>query len=134
MFKPALLLALMWADASQVYAKAAAEIDQDQLSAAHNTLDRAREVMAGGAKTLAAPKGMLELTAQVGALDYLAARLQSEAAPENLRNEEFLSLKKAVGQSVADLKAALFAQDTDNVKAAIAKLKGPYAKLFAKFG
>lgn len=52
---------------------------------------------------------MLELTAQVGALDYLAAKLKSEATAENLKNEEYLSLDKAVGQSVADLKAALFA-------------------------
>lgn len=149
------------AEVSQVYAKAAAEIDQDQLSAAHNTLERAREVMAdmrhrnqviifsdhmnayhtqmevvmeGGAKTLAGPNGVLELTAQVGALDYLAAKLKSEATAENLKNEEFLSLNKAVGQSVADLKAALFAQDAGKVKAAIGKLKGPYSKLFAKFG
>ena len=149
------------AEVSQVYAKAAAEIDQDQLKEAHNTLERAREVMAdmrhrnqvnvysdhmnayhtqmevvllGGAQTLAGPNGLLELTAQVGALDYLAAKLKSEATPENLKNEEFLSLNQAVTQSVADLKAALFVQDADKVKAAISKLKGPYAKLFAKFG
>lgn len=74
------------AEVGQVYAKAAAEIDQDQLSAAHNSLERAREVMAdmrrrnqiiicsdhmnaqhtqmevmmeGGAKTLAAPRACL---------------------------------------------------------------------------
>jgi hypothetical protein len=45
-------------------------------------------VMEGGAKTLAAPKGMLELTAQVGALDYLTSKLRSEATAENLKNEE----------------------------------------------
>lgn len=149
------------AEVSQVYAKAAAEIDQNQLGAAHHTLERAREAMAelrrrnqiitysdhmnayhsqmelvliDGAKTLATPKGMLELTAQVGALEYLANRLTSEASPENSKNQEFVSLDKAVRQSVEDLKAALFVQDADKVKAAIGKLKGPYAKLFNKFG
>lgn len=149
------------AEVSQVYAKASAEIDQDQLKEAHNTLERAREVMAdmrqrnqviaysdhmnayhtqmevvmgGGAKILAAPNGLLELTAQVGALDYLAARLKAEASPEHLKNEEFLSLNQAVAQSVAALKAALFTQDTEKVKAAIGKFKEPYSKLFSKFG
>lgn len=149
------------AEVRQVYAKAVAEIDQNQLSTAHNTLEQAREVMAdmrrrnqiivysdhmnayhtqmegvmqGSAKTLAAPNGLLELTAQVGALDYLALRLKTEATAENLKNDEFLILNQAVAQSVAALKAALFAQDTEKVKAAIGKLKGPYSKLFSKFG
>jgi hypothetical protein len=35
---------------------------------------------------------------------------------------------------VAELKAALLAQDPVAVKAAIGKIKGPYSKMFLKFG
>ena len=87
-----------------------------------------------GEKLLAAPNGLLELTAQAGALDYLAKRLQSEAPASLLQNEEFTGLLKAVEKSVADLKAALFAQDAGKAKAAIGKLKQPYSRMFIKFG
>ena len=87
-----------------------------------------------GEKMIAAPNGMLELTAKAGALEYLAGRLKSEAPASLLKNEEFLALLKAVEKSVTDLKAALFAQDASRVKEAIGKLKGPYSKMFIKFG
>ena len=77
---------------------------------------------------------MLQLTAQVGALEFLAGRLKSEAPADYLKNEEFNALNKAVEKSVADLKAALFSQDATKVKEAISKVKGPYSKMFIKFG
>ena len=149
------------AKVSEVYAKAAAQIDKNELSEAHETLEHAREVMAemrhrnqivvysdqmnayhsqmekvliDGEKTLAGPDGMQQLTAQVGALEYLAGRLKSEAPVDYLQNDEFNALYKAVDQSVSDLKSALFAQDAAKAKAAIGKLKGPYSKMFIKFG
>ena len=77
---------------------------------------------------------MQQLTAKAGALQYLALRLVSEA-PANLQgNEEFKTLAAAVNQSVSTLTTALFAQDIAAAKAAIAKIKQPYSKLFAKFG
>ena len=149
------------AEVSKVYANAAAEIDKNQLKEAHETLEQAREVMAemrhrnqvivysdhmnayhtqmekvliDGEKTLAEPNGLLQLTAQVGALEFLAARLRSEAPADYLKNDEFKALYKAVDTSVANLKAALFSQDVARVKEAIGKVKGPYSKMFIKFG
>ena len=148
-------------DVSKVYAKAAAEIDKNQLKEAHETLEHAREVMAEmrhrnqiivysdhmnayhaqmekvlneGGKTLTEPNGLLQLTGQVGVLEFLAARLKSEAPADYRTNDEFNALYMAVDTSVANLKAALFAQDVARVKETIGKVKGPYSKMFIKFG
>ena len=128
---------------------------------AHETLEDVREIMADlrrrnqvvvfsdhmnayhaemehflddGEKILASKSGLMELTAKAGVLDYLAQRLKSEAPASLVQNEEFITLLKAVGKSVADLKAALFAQDVARVKEAIGKLKQPYSRMFIKFG
>ncbi len=149
------------AEVSRVYAKAADEISKNQLAAAHETLEHAREVMAGlrhrnnvivysdhmnayhaqmerilmdGVKLIDQPRGLLELTAQTGALEYLARRLDTQAPAEYVANAEFKAQLNAVQQSVADLKAVLLAQDAVAVKAAIGKLKGAYGKMFVKFG
>ena len=149
------------AEVGAVYAKAAAEIERNGLVAAHDTLEQVREVMAGlrqrnqvivysdqmnayhaqmehvlldGGKMLAEPNGLLQLIAQVGALDYLAGRLKSKAPADYRQSEEFSVLYQAVEKSVADLKAALFAQDVGRVKEAMGKIKGPYSKMFIKFG
>ena len=149
------------AGVNKVYAKALEQIEQNQLVEAHETLEEVRDIMADmrrrnqvvvfsdhmnayhaemehflndGERTIAAPNGMLELTAKAGALEYLAGRLKSEASASLLKNEEFVGLLKAVEKSVAELKAALFAQDAARVKEAIGKLKGPYSKMFIKFG
>lgn len=144
-----------------VYAKALDEIGRNQLTVAHETLEEVRDILADlrrrnqvvvfsdhmnayhaemehflddGEKMLAAQNGLLELTAKTGALDYLAKRLKSEAPASLLKNEEFIGLLKAVEKSVADLKAALFAQDVAKVKEAIGNLKKPYSRMFIKFG
>ena len=146
---------------NKVYAKALEQIAQNQLVEAHETLEEVRDIMADmrrrnqvvvfsdhmnayhaemehflndGEKTIAEQNGMLELTAKAGALDYLAGRLRSEAPANLQKSEEFVGLLKAVEKSVVDLKAALFAQDAPKVKEAIGKLKGPYSKMFIKFG
>lgn len=148
-------------EVSQVYQQAAKEVAAGELSQAHNTLERVRDVTADmrlrnnvvvfsdhmnayhsqmevilihGSDTLAEPQGLLKLTAQTGALSYLAKQLEQQA-PQTLRqNAEFASLLQAVQQSVDKLEAALLSQDTAAAKEASSKLKGPYSKLFAKFG
>ncbi|HSO45582.1 MAG TPA: hypothetical protein VLQ47_08670 [Rhodoferax sp.] len=149
------------AEVSKVYDQALLEVNAGQLSTAHNTLERVRDVMAGmrqrnnvvvfsdhmnayhsqmeviqvhGGETLAQPKGALLLTAQTGALSYLAKQLEVQAPAELKKNEEFNQLLKAVHQSVGNLEAALLNQDMAAAKEASGKLKGPYSKLFAKFG
>lgn len=149
------------AEVSHVYAQAIQQVTAGQLTQAHNTLERVRDVMADmrqrngvvvysdhmnayhaqmekilvhGGETLAQPKGMLLMTAQVGALRYLASQLDAQASAELKKNEEFNALLKAVNQSVLGLEAALLNQDMASAKDAASKLKGPYSKLFAKFG
>jgi hypothetical protein len=149
------------ADVSKVYAKATEQVTANQLTAAHTTLEDARDIMAqlrrrnqviiysdhmnayhsemehvlnDGGKTLALPNGIQQLTAQVGALAYLSKKLSSEA-PDNYRiNPEFTELLKAVDKSVTELQGSLFAQNASAVKEAKEKIKAPYSKLFLKFG
>ncbi|MBS1208177.1 MAG: hypothetical protein H6R19_575 [Proteobacteria bacterium] len=149
------------AEVSKVYAKATEQIGRNELAEAHETLEHARDIMSDmrhrnnvsiysdhmnayhaqmevvlidGPKTLAGPHGMQELTAQTGALEFLAVRLKTEAPAEYLQNEEFNAMLKMVEKSVAELKAALFTNDASQVKVALGKLKAPYSKLFLKFG
>ena len=146
---------------TKVYTKALTEINANDLKAAHNTLEDAREIMAAmrqrnnvvvfsdhmnayhavmehiivdGNATLAQPRGLLLMTGQAGALSYLAKRLTSQAPESLTKNTEFTGLVDAVTKSVNALDAALLNQDMAAVKEAIGKLKGPYSKLFSKFG
>ncbi|MBP9736831.1 MAG: hypothetical protein KBD82_14460, partial [Rhodoferax sp.] len=70
----------------------------------------------------------------VGALSYLANRLRTQAPAELLGKSEFAAMVDAVNGATLDLQNALLAQDMAAVKDAMGKLKGPYSKLFAKFG
>jgi len=148
-------------EVNKVYDQALLEVNAGQLGTAHNTLERVRDIMADmrqrnnvvvfsdhmnayhsqmerilvhGNETLAQPKGMLLLTAQAGALGYLARQLEAQAPADVAKNAEFTELLKAVNQSVSNLEAALLNQDLAAVKDAVGKLKGPYGKMFAKFG
>ncbi len=149
------------AEVSKVYDQALREVSAGQLGTAHATLERVREVMADmrqrnnvvvfsdhmnayhsqmevimihGNDTLAQPKGLLLMTAQAGALSYLAKQLEVQASFALKQNPEFDVLLKAVNQSVGKLEAALLNQDIAATKEAASKLKGPYSKLFSKFG
>ncbi len=149
------------AEVSKVYAVAAQEVAANQLSAAHETLEKARDIMAemrrrnqvvifsdhmnayhsemenvliNGPKILSQPNGMQQLTAMVGTLNYLAKRLVTEAPANYASNVEFGESAKAVNKSVSDLQDALFLQDVAAVNAALSKVKVPYSKFFLKFG
>jgi hypothetical protein len=152
-------LATTLREVAAVYAQAGAEIERNQLKEAHETLEKVRDLLATLRQrnqvvvfsdhmnayhaqmehVLTAGPGLLtgnltELAMEVGALDHLAARLASQADAGLRANPEFAALLKAVQQSVADLRSAVKAQDAAAAKAALGKLKGPYSKLFAKFG
>ena len=148
------------AEVSKVYATAAEQITRNELKEAHETLENARDILAdlrhrnnvivysdhmnayhaqmervlSDGKALEDQRGMHELTAQTGALEFLAARLQTMAPDAYAKKEEFNALFKAVEKSVADLKAALSTNDATKVKQALSKMKPPYAKMFLKFG
>jgi hypothetical protein len=148
-------------EVAKVYAKAGEQVGANQLSAAHETLEAARDIMAelrhrnqvivysdhmnayhaemeevliNGPKLLAGPNGMLQLTAKVGALEYLAKKLSAEAPVNLAKDPDFDGLVKPVVKSVTDLQAALWSQDTQKIKEAMDKVKQPYSKFFLKFG
>lgn len=149
------------AEVSKVYVLAAQDAATNQLNSAHETLEKARDIMAemrrrnqvvifsdhmnayhsemenvliNGPKILSQSNGMQQLTAMVGTLSYLAKRLITEAPANYTKDEEFGTLAKAVNKSVNDLQDALFSQDAAAVKTALTKVKVPYSKFFLKFG
>jgi hypothetical protein len=149
------------AEVSKVYAKASEQVAANQLSAAHETLEAARDILAElrrrnqivvysdhmnafhsemehvlteGPKILTQQNGMQQLTEQVGVLTYLSKRLGTEAPASYSGNPEFKDSLSALEKSVADLRAAVFSQNTEAVKEAMKKLKQPYSKMFLKFG
>jgi hypothetical protein len=148
-------------EVSKVYEAAAPQVAANQLTAAHETLEKARDIMAeirrrnqvvvfsdhmnayhtemenvliSGPEVLMQADGKQEFIAMVGVLNYLAKRLRSEAPDSYAKNEDFVESVKAVEKSVSDLRAASFSQDAAAIKAALAKVKAPYSKFFLKFG
>jgi len=144
-----------------IYAKAAAQIEKNQLAEAHETLEMVREetaalrhrnqvivysdhmnayhaqmelVLNDGLKILAEPNGLSRLTAQVGVLEYLASTLGTEAPADYAANEEFIGMYKAVKKSATDLAEALVSQNTEKIKDTVGRIKVPYSKMFVKFG
>lgn len=148
-------------EVAAVYDKAAAEVGAGQLPAAHDTLEAARDLMAGlrqrngvvvfsdhmnayhaemehllieGPKWLAGPQGMNLVTAQSGVLEYLARQLREQAPAALTQNAEFGTLLQDVEASVQDVKKAAIGQDAAALKDAMSRVKKPYSKLFLKFG
>lgn len=144
-----------------VYAQADEQVRGQQLTQAHATLEKARELMAelrrrngvvtysdhmnayhaemerllGDAPALwAAPQAAMQLMARAGALDYLARRLRSEAPADLARDAEFMPLLQALEASVAALRDAALGQDPAAMRNAAEMLKMPYSKLFLRFG
>lgn len=145
-----------------VYARAEAEIGQQQLAKAHETLEEVRDllgtlrqrngvvvfsdhinayheqmekVLKDGPGWIGSPAGMIELTLATGALDHLAQRLAAEADPALLRdNAAFAAALKEVQASSARLRAAVTAQDAAAARKAIGELKQPFSRLFLRFG
>lgn len=145
----------------EVYARAEAQVAARQLPEAHETLEKARDllsdlrrrnnvvvfsdhmnayhgqmehVLVDGPKLLGQPGRLLDVAALAGTLDYLAGRLRSEAPAALAQDTEFKALADAVQASVSALRAALSRQDEAAVREAIGKLKGPYSRFFLKFG
>ena len=145
----------------KVYDLSARQASANQLTAAHETLEKARNIMAemrrrnqvvifsdhmnayhsemenvliNAPTILLQQNGIQQLTAMVGALNYLAKKLISEAPANYATNEEFVESAKAVNKSVTELQEALFLQDAEAIKIKLSKVKVPYSKFFLKFG
>lgn len=144
-----------------VYRKAQSEVQANQLPAAHETLEEARDLMAelrkrnnvvvfsdamnayhaqmehvlgDGPAVLASTGTRAPLVASVGALHYLAQQLVSNTPASLASNTEFQQALQTVLGSVNALQKALWAQDDGAAKEALSKLKAPYSKFFLKFG
>jgi len=149
------------AEVAKVYDTAAAQIRDGKLPAAHETLEAARDLMAdlrrrnqvvvfsdhmnayhsemehlleAGPKLLAEPQGLHKLTARVGALDYLAARLRAETPAALRGNADYETALSTLESSVAAARLAALAQDAAALREALGKLKPAYSRLFLKFG
>ncbi|MEQ1593944.1 MAG: hypothetical protein ABL985_02490 [Casimicrobium sp.] len=149
------------ADVAAVYDAATKQIAATQLVPAHETLEKARDLMSelrrrngvvtfsdhmnayheqmehvliDGPAQLASAQGGQKLLASVGALDYLAARLRTQAPAALTANPEFVALQQQVQNSVAGLRDALVKQDLAAAKSALDKVKKPYSQMFLKFG
>ena len=149
------------AEVDAVYARADTQVRGRQLTEAHETLEKARELMADlrrrngvvtysdhmnayhaemerllgeSAAMMAAPQAAMQLMAHVGTLDHLARRLRSEAPAEFTQNADFVALLRDLQASVAALRDAALSQDTAAMGKAVGMLKMPYSKLFLRFG
>ena len=109
----------------------------DHMNAYHEQMEHvltAGPGLLGGSGASGTSGSFTALALEVGALQHLAGRLSSQADAGLRANPEFNTLLKAVQQSVADLRAAVLAQDAAAAKAALGKVKGPYSRLFLRFG
>jgi hypothetical protein len=148
-------------EVSAVYERAEAQVRGGQLAQAHETLEQVRDLLAalrqrsqvvvysdamnayhevmeqvigGSGLWLEQGDGWWVLMAEVGKLDYLAERLDTQAPAELKRDPDFVAGRKAVADSVAALRAAVRAQDKAATREAIGKLKPPYSRLFLRWG
>lgn len=149
------------ADVARIYDKASTEIRAGKLTVAHETLEEARDLMAEmrrrnhvvvysdhmnayhaemeqllteASKWLGQPQGFMLLMEKLGAMEFLAARLRSEAPASATADPAFAPALKALEQSLSALRDATLAQDAARVREALGKVKGPYSQLFLKFG
>lgn len=140
---------------------AGTQIGDRKLREAHDTLEKARDLMAelrrrngvvtysdhmneyhaqmehiidGGPAMLSGPQAMMQMMARVGTLDYLAKRLRSEAPAGAAADPSFKPLLESVERSVANLRQSVLNQDAAKTSEAISGLKKPYSQLFLKFG
>lgn len=149
-------------EVARVFERADAQAQAGKLAEAHETLEAARDLMAelrrrngvvtysdhvnayhtemehvikeGRALVDASPQALLRFMGRVGVLDYLLARLGSEAPAALKADPAFTAALRGVEQSVATLRQAILAQDTAQVRAAVEQLKKPYSALFMRFG
>lgn len=144
-----------------VFEKAEDQIADGELAEAHETLESARDLMADlrrrndvivysdhmnayhaemekvlthGGETVSRPGGPLLLMAEVGKLEYLAARLRTEAPAALTTDPRFESAIQEVEGSVAALRDAVLTGDTEKIRRSLPAIKKPYAKLFLQFG
>lgn len=148
------------ADVDDVYGRAAAEARDGRLAAAHETLEAVRDligelrrrngviaysdhvnachaqmeaVLKEGPRQLEGA-GLAALAMQVGVLDHLARKLDTEAQPTLRSQPGFADALRDVQVSVGALRQAVLAQDAGAARRALSALKAPFSRLFLHFG
>ena len=147
-------------EVSATIARAASEIEDGALPAAHTTLEDIREAISGlhqrngvisfsdrmnayhtvMEKVLEKDLSKLDTVAmdeiqeQAAVLKYLANDAVTHPPVDAAGSAEFDGLVKAVSASVDAVAIAARTGNTEKLKGAIGKLKPAYAKLFLKFG
>jgi hypothetical protein len=144
-----------------IFGTAGQQVKSGALPQAHDTLEEVRDVVAelrhrngvvvysdhmnayhahmehllGRADKLpAAQADWMAMAAQVGVLEYLAEKLDSQAPAALKSQPEFVSLLQAVRKTSQSLQQAVQRQDSVQTRDALGQLKGPYSRLFLKFG
>lgn len=144
-----------------VYNAAELQIKGRNLTQAHETLEKARDLMAelrrrngvitysdhmnayhgvmehvlsDAPRRMGEPQGMLQLMASVGTLEFLAERLRTEAPASVAADPAFAPALQAVETSLLALRQAVLQQNATLVREALDKIKKPYSQLFLKFG
>lgn len=149
------------AEVTVAYERADAQVRENRLAEAHETLEAVRDLLADlrqrngvvvysdhmnayhaemerllhdAPKLLSGPQGFLQAMSRLGALEYLAGRLRSQASAEMAKDADFGNLMQGVEKSLSGLRVALLSQDVGASTHALAQLKGPYSRLFMRFG
>lgn len=100
----------------------------DAMNLFHEEMERAAPLAAEGAARLA------ELRELAGVLHFLAARLRAAAPPALREGSEFVALEAANRAAVEAFRAAVRGGDPAAIRQAAGALRGPYSRLFLRFG
>ncbi len=149
------------AEVASIYQTASTEIRERKLVSAHETLEKARDLISEirrrnnvvvysdhmnayhaeledllkvGPQLMGQSQAFLLLMEKLGTLEFLAGRLRSEAPADVTSDPSFSPTLKQVEQSLLMLRDAILAQDAASVLVMINKIKRPYSQLFLKFG
>jgi hypothetical protein len=149
------------AEVAAVYEQAETEIKDQKLPQAHDTLEKARDLMADirrrngvivfsdhmnayhaemevileeAPRLASQPQGMLLVMERMGSLQYLSRQLRSQAPAHLLSDSGFVTAIQSLEKSLAALRETVLAQDAAKFKELLPKIKGPYSQLFLKFG
>lgn len=102
----------------------------DRVNAFHHTMEEVLNKPYGGL----AGAGLTELTEDAAVLSYLGDQMKTTAPVAVTASPEFAPALAAVLDAVRELQTAARAGDSEKIKAARAKIKPAFGKLFVKFG
>ncbi|MFN3658956.1 MAG: hypothetical protein ACK4UO_17035 [Pseudolabrys sp.] len=102
----------------------------DRIDAFHHTM----EEVAGKPYDGFAGPGLAAFREDVAVLVHLGEDLKRNPPPDAVQAPDFVPLLTALLDTVRDLQAAARAGDAEKIKAARAKLKPAFGRLFVKFG